>query len=250
KAIEHQEPILVFGDYDADGVSSTTILLLALKELGANCHYYIPNRFTEGYGPNEPAFQKAYKDGFRLIITVDNGISAVHEADIANKLGIDLIITDHHEPQEKLPEAFAILHPKCSPGYSFKDLAGAGVAFKFAEQLLGYLPEQLLDLVAIGTIADLVPLVGENRIFAYYGLQALTKTARPGLRALMMRCKMDDPVTEEDIGFLIGPRLNAVGRLQDADLAVQLLLCDDVKTAEELADEVQALNEERKQIVA
>lgn len=249
KAIEQQEPILVYGDYDADGVSSTTLLLIALKELGANCNYYIPNRFTEGYGPNESAFRKAHTDGYRLIITVDNGIAAMKEADVAKGLGIDLIITDHHEPQEKLPDAFAILHPKCSSEYPFKELAGVGVAFKLAEQLLGYFPKQLLDLVAIGTIADLVPLVGENRIFAYYGLQALSKTDRPGLQALKMLCKIDAPVTEEDIGFLIGPRLNAVGRLQNADLAVQLLMSDNAEEAEKLANEVQALNEERKRIV-
>src|SRR5699024_8549971 len=164
-------------------------------------------------------------------------------------LGIDLIITDHHEPQEELPDAFAILHPKRSSGYAFKELAGVGVAFKFVEQLLGYFPKHLLDLVAIGTIADLVPLMGENSIFAYYGIQELTKTDRLGLKALKTRCKIEAPVTEEDIGFLIGPRLNAVGRITDADLAVQLLLCDDREEADELAEEVQRLNEERKRIV-
>ncbi|GGB28490.1 single-stranded-DNA-specific exonuclease RecJ [Lentibacillus populi] len=250
KAIEQNEKILIYGDYDADGVSSTTVLLIALRKLGAACDYYIPNRFTEGYGPNEAAFRKAYEDGFRLIITVDNGIAAVHEANIAKELGLDLIITDHHEPQEQLPDAFAIIHPKCSPDYLFQELAGVGVAFKFAEQLLGYFPEQLLDLVAIGTIADLVPLVNENRILAYYGLRKLTTTNRQGLKALKKWCKIEGTVTEEDIGFLIGPRLNAVGRLQDADLAVQLLLTDDQEEAEELAEMVEQLNRQRQQIVA
>src|SRR5690606_24016274 len=154
-------------------------------------------------GPNENAFRQAKEDGFHLIITVDTGIASVHEAKVAKKLGIDLIITDHHEPQDELPDAFAIIHPKCSPDYPFKELAGAGVAFKFAEALLGYFPEHLLDLVVIGTIADLVPLVGENRILAFFGLRKLTNTKREGLIALKKRCKMEGRSTEEDIGFLI-----------------------------------------------
>lgn len=250
KAIKNKEKILVFGDYDADGVSSTTVMIQTLQELGANCEYYIPNRFTEGYGLNAEAIEAAYSNGFRLIITVDTGISAVDEAKRAQELGVDLIITDHHEPQDELPDAFAIIHPKCSPGYHFKELAGVGVAFKFAEYLLGYFPEQFLDLVAIGTIADLVPLVGENRILAYHGLRKLAVTSREGIRALKRQCKIDGKVTEEDVGFLIGPRLNAVGRLQDADLAVQLLATDNQLEAEELAEIVQELNEERKKIVA
>lgn len=250
EAIQNHEKILVFGDYDADGVTSTTILIKALQELGADCDFYIPNRFTEGYGPNEAAFRKAFDDGFRLIITVDTGIASVHEAKVAKEIGLDLIITDHHEPQEELPDALAIIHPKCSPDYSFKELAGAGVAFKFAQALLGYFPEHLLDLVVIGTIADLVPLVGENRILAYYGLRKLSVTRREGLLALKKQCKLEGNVTEEDIGFLIGPRLNAVGRLQDADLAVHLLLSEDREEAEQLAEMVQELNVERQQIVA
>lgn len=250
KAIAENEKILVYGDYDADGVSSTTVLIKALQELGADCEYYIPNRFTEGYGPNEAAFRQAYENGYRLIITVDTGIASVHEAEVAKELGIDLIITDHHEPQEQLPDAYAIIHPKCSPDYSFKELAGVGVAFKLAEALLGYFPEQFLDLVAIGTIADLVPLVNENRVLAYYGLRKMTVTKREGLISLKKQCKIEGRTTEEDIGFLIGPRLNAVGRLQDADLAVQLLLTDDREEAEQIAEMVQQLNQERQQIVA
>ncbi|ASN05127.1 single-stranded-DNA-specific exonuclease RecJ [Virgibacillus necropolis] len=249
KAINQNEKILVFGDYDADGVSSTTLLLSALQELGANCDYYIPNRFTEGYGPNEQAFSAAKDQGFQLIITVDCGIASVQEASFAESLGLDLIITDHHEPQEKLPEALAILHPKCSPTYPFKELAGVGVAFKFAQELLGYFPEHLLDLVAIGTIADLVPLINENRILAYYGLQMLSVTKRPGLRALKKQCKIEGNVTEENVGFLLGPRINAVGRLQDAGLAVEMLMTQDEDEAEHLAEVVQNLNQERQQIV-
>ncbi|MCT2537995.1 single-stranded-DNA-specific exonuclease RecJ [Aquibacillus koreensis] len=249
-AIERGEKILVFGDYDADGVSSTSVLMEALRELHAMCDFYIPNRFTEGYGPNEKAFREAHQSGYQLIITVDNGIAAFEEADLAKELGIDLIITDHHEVQEKLPNAFAIIHPKCSDNYAFKELAGVGVAFKFAERLLGYFPNHLLDLVVIGTIADLVPLVSENRILAYHGLKALTNSKRPGVQALKKICKIDGKVTEEDIGFLIGPRLNAVGRLQDADPAVDLLLTDDPDEAEELASFIQELNQERQKIVS
>ncbi|WP_010531097.1 single-stranded-DNA-specific exonuclease RecJ [Lentibacillus jeotgali] len=250
RAIKADKKILVYGDYDADGVSSTAIMIKTLRELGAHCDYYIPNRFTEGYGPNEEAFRAAYENGYYLIITVDTGIAAVNEAAFAKNLGIDLIITDHHEPQEQLPDAYAIIHPKCSPDYGFKELAGAGVALKLAERLLGYFPKQLLDYAAVGTIADLVPLQGENRIIAYYGLRALSRSAKPGLKALMKVSGIDDSVSEQDIGFSIGPRLNAVGRLQDADLAVHLLLTDVQDEADQIAGMVQSINEERKDIVS
>ena len=163
KAINNGEAILIFGDYDADGVSSTSTMMQTLLDLGAEVHFYIPNRFTEGYGPNETAFRWAAEEGFSLIITVDTGIAAVKEAQIAKELGMDLIITDHHEPGPQLPEALAILHPKREGStYPFADLAGVGVAFKFAHALYGDFPEHLLDLAAIGTIADLVPLKGKT----------------------------------------------------------------------------------------
>ncbi|SHN09518.1 single-stranded-DNA-specific exonuclease RecJ [Gracilibacillus kekensis] len=250
KAIDEGESILVYGDYDADGVTSTTVMVEALRESGAMCDYYIPNRFKEGYGPNEDAFREAHQQGFQLIITVDNGIAGVNEVTVANELGIDVIITDHHEVQEKLPEAFAIIHPKFSEQYPFKELAGVGVAFKFAEHLLGYFPKQFLDLVVIGTIADLVPLKEENRILVHYGLQALSRSERKGLKALKKLCQIEGNVTEEDIGFRIGPRLNAVGRLQDANMAVDLLLTDDPQEAEDFANYVQQLNTERQNIVS
>ncbi|HLR52022.1 MAG TPA: single-stranded-DNA-specific exonuclease RecJ [Candidatus Avamphibacillus sp.] len=249
-AIKQQEYVLVFGDYDADGVTSTTLLLKALKEIGANCDFYIPNRFTEGYGPNEDAFRWAHEAGFSLIITVDSGIASINEAKLAKELGMDLIISDHHEIQEEVPDAYAIIHPKYSPEYPFKELAGVGVAFKLAEQLLGYFPEHLLDLVAIGTVADMVPLVDENRVLTFYGLKQLTKTNRPGLLALKKQCEIDGNVTEDDIGFLIGPRLNAVGRLQDADLAVELLLTENMEEANTLAKTVEQINTKRKKIVS
>ncbi len=249
-AIENKESILVFGDYDADGVSSTTVMVEALREAGAECDFYIPNRFTEGYGPNEEAFMFAGDTGYSVIITVDNGIAATHEAEVAKQLGIDLIITDHHEVQEKLPDAYAIIHPKTSKDYPFDDLAGVGVAFKFASALLGRFPQELLDLVVIGTIADLVPLQGENRILAHFGLQAISHSNRPGIEALRQVCDIDGHINEETIGFTIGPRLNAVGRLQDASPAVDLLLSSNVEEAIQLAEFINSLNQERQKIVA
>lgn len=249
QAIRNKEKILIYGDYDADGVCSTAILLKALRELGAVCDYYIPNRFSEGYGLNESAFYLAHDKGIKLIITVDTGISALSEAELAKKLGIDLIITDHHEVQEKLPAAFAVIHPKISSAYPFKDLAGVGVAFKLAQYVLGYFPEHLLDLVAIGTIADLVPLLEENRVLSYFGLRQLSKTNNFGLQALKEICSIHGKTVEEDIGFLIAPRLNAVGRLQDASLAVELLMAEHLSKAKEIANEINQLNQERQQIV-
>lgn len=252
KAIETQEPILVFGDYDADGVSSTTVLMKALAELGANADYYIPNRFTEGYGPNEKAFRSAADSGVGLIITVDTGISALHEATVAKDLGIDLIITDHHEPGPVLPDAFAIIHPKLDDSvYPFKDLAGVGVAFKVAHALLGRVPEHLLEFAAIGTIADLVPLLGENRLIALRGIEQLKSSQTPGLNALLKLAKTDrSAIDEETIGFMIGPRINAAGRLGSADPAVQLMMTHDPDEAMMLAEEIDSINKERQNIVS
>jgi single-stranded-DNA-specific exonuclease len=252
KAVETQEHILVFGDYDADGVSSTTVLMKALLELGAKADYYIPNRFTEGYGPNEKAFKKAAEQGIQLIITVDTGISALHEANVAKELGIDLIITDHHEPGPKLPDAFAIIHPKLEDSiYPFKDLAGVGVALKVAHALLGRLPEELLEFAAIGTIADLVPLLGENRLIAMSGIAQMKKSRTPGLHALLKLAKTDrSSIDEETIGFMIGPRVNAAGRLGSADPAVQLMMTSDPEEAMMIAEEIDSLNKERQNLVA
>ncbi|RWZ59972.1 single-stranded-DNA-specific exonuclease RecJ [Halobacillus fulvus] len=249
-AINEQEPVLVFGDYDADGVSSTTLMVEALREAGAVCDFYIPNRFTEGYGPNEAAFQFAADSGYSVIITVDTGIAAIHEAEVAKNLGIDLIITDHHEVQEQLPDAFAIIHPKTSSHYPFQELAGVGVAFKFAEALLGRFPKEYLDLAVIGTIADLVPLHGENRVLAAIGLEAISRSKRPGILALRKVCGIEGDIDEETIGFTIGPRMNAVGRLQDAAPAVDLLLSEDLEEAAHIASFIDQLNQERQKIVA
>ncbi|CQR46947.1 Single-stranded-DNA-specific exonuclease RecJ [Paraliobacillus sp. PM-2] len=250
QAIDNGESILIYGDYDADGVSSTAVLVETLRELGAMCDYYIPNRFTEGYGPNEQAFQEAFKQGFQLIITVDTGIAAFGPAQLAKELGIDLIITDHHEVQSTLPDAYAIVHPKCSASYPFKELAGVGVAFKLAHYLLGYFPKQFLDLVVIGTIADLVPLVNENRILAYHGLKVISQSKRPGIIALKKIAGLSNTISEEDIGFLIGPRINAVGRLQSAYPALELLLTEDIEEARSIANDINEINQERQKIVA
>ncbi|MEH7384112.1 single-stranded-DNA-specific exonuclease RecJ [Bacillus sp. JJ1521] len=251
KAIKNEERILVFGDYDADGVSSTTVMVTALKEKGALVDFYIPNRFTEGYGPNETAFRWAKSQGFSLIITVDTGISALHEAEVAKELGIDLIITDHHEVGPELPVATAIIHPKKpNSQYPFKELAGVGVAFKVAHALRGEVPVDLLDVAVIGTIADLVPLHGENRLLAKKGIRALQNTERPGLKALLKKAKVEfNEISEETVGFAIGPRINAVGRLQSADPAVDLLMTNDPEEASYIADEIDELNKERQQLV-
>jgi single-stranded-DNA-specific exonuclease len=251
EAIEKQEPILIFGDYDADGVSSTSVLMITLRDLGANVQFYIPNRFTEGYGPNEPAFRLAAENGIKLIITVDTGIAAVHEAAVAKEIGLDLIITDHHEPGPVLPEALAIIHPKLPDStYPFRELAGVGVAFKLAHALYGEVPDHLFEIAVIGTIADLVSLKDENRLIAKKGLEKLKVTQNIGLRAILKVAGVDPTsINEETIGFTLAPRINAVGRLEDADLAVQLLLTEDPEEAQSLAEEMDALNKTRQEIV-
>ncbi|MGD7044082.1 single-stranded-DNA-specific exonuclease RecJ [Jeotgalibacillus proteolyticus] len=251
-AVTNQELIMVYGDYDADGVTSTSVMLSVLQEIGANVEFYIPNRFTEGYGPNEDAFRFAAEQGVSLLITVDNGISGIKEAQVLKELGVDLIITDHHEPGPELPEALAIIHPNHPNGsYPFKELAGVGVAFKVAHALLGKPPVHLLDLAAIGTIADLVALRDENRLLVKKGLHELRQTRRKGIQAL---CKIAGAslaeLNEESVGFVIGPRLNAVGRLADADPAVELLMTEEMEEAEALAQEIDQINKERQTIVS
>ncbi len=251
-ALENEEHILVFGDYDADGVTSTSLLVLALRELGASVSYYIPDRFREGYGPNIPAIEQAKARGISLIVTVDTGISAVSSAERAKSLGIDYIITDHHEPPPNMPDAYAIINPK-QPGcaYPFKGLAGVGVALKLVQALMDEVPTHLLDLAAVGTISDLVPLVDENRRLVKEGLYVLSHHPKPGLKALMKVAghAEQEPVNSDVVGFQIGPRLNAAGRLKHASLSADLLMSDDLIEAEALAEEVNLLNEERKKLV-
>ncbi|MBA4495742.1 single-stranded-DNA-specific exonuclease RecJ [Paenactinomyces guangxiensis] len=250
RAIRQGEKILVYGDYDADGVSSTSLMIMVLRQLGADVDYYIPNRFREGYGINKEALQLAKERGFQLIISVDTGISAVMEAGFAKELGLDLIITDHHEPPETLPDALAVINPKkpaCS--YPFDKLAGVGVAFKLATALLGRVPEELLEIVALGTIADLVPLVDENRVFATYGLKRMNLREHVGIAALLEVSGIDQDVSAGHVGFSLGPRINASGRLDSANQAVDLLVTKNWEQARLIAEELNLMNRERQQLV-
>ncbi len=250
-AIEASEKITVYGDYDADGMTSTAVLVETLESLGANVEYFLPSRFVEGYGPNIEAFERIINEGTSLIITVDNGVAGHDAIDRAKELGVDVIVTDHHELPSELPEAYAIIHPAHPEGtYPFKDLAGVGVALKLVQALLGDLPAELLELAAIGTVADLVPLVDENRAIVFYGLKMIQHTERVGLLQLLNLIGVSpSEVNEETIGFQISPRLNAVGRLGEASPCVELLLTYDMERASEIAQFVDKINEERKLIV-
>ena len=250
RAADDGEMVLIYGDYDVDGVSASAVMWHALTEIGVMAECYIPNRFTEGYGPNKEAFSWAAGEGFTLIITVDCGISGIEEAALLKELGVDLIITDHHEPKETLPDAFAIIHPHIDPSYPYDKLAGAGVALKVAHAVLGRMPEELLDLAVLGTIADLVPLDGENRLLAKLGLKALDDSKRPGILALREVCALTDgTLNEESVGFAFGPRINAAGRLDSAMPALQMLLAESVEEALELARKLDKQNKERQDIV-
>lgn len=244
-ALKQQEKVLVYGDFDVDGVTSTALLYKVLIDLGFQAVAYIPNRQDEGYGLNDEAVERAAKAGVRIIITVDCGITAVTEAEFARTLNIDVIITDHHEPPDVLPEAFAILNPKAADsGYPFKELAGVGVAFKLGQALLQSFAGQadvlteteLLDLVALGTIADLVPLVGENRVFVHYGLRQMAETRHLGLEVLLEECGLKNKTLKSgQIGFIVAPRINAAGRMDSAKASLELLLTEDDERARELA---------------
>ena len=250
-AVENGDKIVIYGDYDADGVTSTSVLLETLEMIGANVDFYIPNRFTDGYGPNTKAFKKLIQEGCQLIVTCDNGVSGHEAIQKANELGVDVIVTDHHELPEQLPQAYAVVHPRHPEGhYPFGDLAGVGVAFKVATALLGEMPVELLDLVAIGTIADLVSLRDENRVLAMQGIEALKQTQRIGLNALYEIANVNkNDLSEESVGFIIGPRLNAPGRLGDASPAVKLLTTFDDSEAQSIAQFIQSKNEERQKYV-
>lgn len=251
EAIQNGEKICIYGDYDADGVSSTALMVHTMRQLGADFDYYIPDRFKEGYGLNNQALEYLSQSGFRLIVTVDTGISAVEQVEHAKSLGLDVIVTDHHEPPAIIPDAYAVINPK-KPGctYPFDMLAGVGVAFKLAHALLGEAPLHLLDLASIGTIADLVPLVDENRLLASMGLRRLNQTRNVGLQALIRVCGLaDTEIGAGHVGFAIGPRINAVGRLETAQVAVQLLTTDDADEAQQHAQLLDELNRERQDLV-
>ncbi|WP_429971197.1 single-stranded-DNA-specific exonuclease RecJ [Fructilactobacillus sp. Tb1] len=251
-AVSEGEKITIYGDYDADGLTSTSIMYETLNEIGANVNYYIPNRFNDGYGPNIEAYRKIIADGTTLIVTVDNGVSGFDAIEEANKLGCDVVITDHHELPEKLPNAYAIVHADLSPDYPFKYLSGAGIAFKVATALNDEeIPQEKIDLAAIGTVADLVSMTGENRAIVQFGLNVIHLTERPGLKALIKRAKLKlADVSEEDIGFKIAPSLNAIGRMGDANLGVELLTTTDESLADKLAKITEKKNEQRKELVA
>lgn len=250
-AVSEGERIRVYGDYDADGVTSTALMIRLLNELGANFDTYIPHRSREGYGLNINAIDLAVEAGVRLLITVDNGISAVEQIAYAMQRGIDVIVTDHHEPPEVLPEAIALVNPKQKDcPYPFKGLCGAGVVFKLAHAMLGRPVIEYADLAAIGTIADLMPLSGENRIIARLGLERMRRHPIAGIRAL---CKVAGVKVEDlnsgRIGFSLAPRLNAGGRLEHADTAVKLLAAIRDEEAERFAEDLDRLNLERQALV-
>lgn len=255
-AIQHQEPIAIYGDYDVDGVTSTALLVEAFQYLNANVRGYIPNRFDEGYGLNNNALDELKASGVKLVITVDCGIRSPNETLYANSLGLDLIISDHHHPAEgDLPAAFAVINPK-QPGdiYPDKDLAGVGIAYKIAEALASLSPsafslDALLDLVALGTVADLAPLVGENRILVRKGLRQMKQTARQGLFSLAAVSEIKlEKVNAGNIGFSLGPRLNAAGRVKEALAAYELLITKDASRAGQLAQELNIQNRQRQNI--
>ena len=252
RAIEDGEFILIYGDYDADGMTSASIIKESLEQLGAECRVYLPNRFTDGYGPNASVYKYFIEqEGISLIVTVDNGVAGHEAIELAQSMGVDVIVTDHHSMPETLPDAYAIIHPEHpDANYPFKHLAGCGVAFKLACALLEEVQVELLDLVAIGTIADMVSLTDENRILVQYGLEMLGHTQRIGLQEMLdMAGIAANEVTDETVGFQIAPRLNALGRLDDPNPAIDLLTGFDDEEAHEIALMIHQKNEERKEIV-
>ncbi len=267
-ALKHHENITIYGDYDVDGVTSVSTLYLYLKEHGANVSYYIPNRVGEGYGVSHSAIEKLHEGGTQLIITVDTGVTAIDEVAYAKTLGVDFVITDHHECHGELPDACGVINPhRLDDNYPFKDLAGVGVVFKVicaVEHLytgramidcVKELCAKYADLVAIGTIADVMPVKEENKIIIKYGLSLIEKTNRVGLKALIQavasphdtttRSKKKAKITSGFISFTIAPRINAAGRIRSATLAVELFLTEDVAYAAELANQLCEANKER-----
>lgn len=252
EAVIKGEKILVYGDYDADGITSTTVMKETLELLGADVETFLPNRFVvHGYGPNKMVYQEKIASGVQLIVTVDNGVAGNEAVAYAQQAGVDVIITDHHELPTELPNAYAIVHPRHPQGdYPFPDLAGVGVAFKVATALLEDPPVEFLDLVAIGTIADLVSMTGENRTLVALGLETIRASERIGLQALFAESALTmKEVDETMIGFSISPRLNAIGRMGDPNPAVDMLATFDEGEAVIHAKKLNTINEERKSIV-
>ena len=252
-AMTRGEKIAVFGDYDVDGITATCLLTAFLRRHGADCVSYIPGRLEEGYGLNPIAIHYLHKEGVKLIVTVDCGITAVEEAKLCKELGIDLVITDHHECKDELPDAIAVVDPhRPDGGYPHMTLSGVGVAFKLAAALSGDQDAVLrdyADMVCLGTVADVMPLVGENRVFVSHGLESIRHTQRPGIAALMKEsgCAPDN-VSASTIGFMLAPRINAAGRMGQIEWAVELFLTDDAERAEYLAKALCDLNRQRQQV--
>ncbi|MBZ0200290.1 MAG: single-stranded-DNA-specific exonuclease RecJ, partial [Ignavibacteriaceae bacterium] len=254
-ALTENELITVYGDYDVDGTCSTALLYMFLKELGANVEYYIPKRLTEGYGLSTQSMDFVKERGTNLVITVDCGITAVEETKYANTLGMDVIICDHHQPKDELPPALAVLDPlKPQCNYPFGYLSGAGVAFKLAQgvaERIGKrnLPLKYIDLAALAAAADIVPLIDENRILVKEGLNLVNENPRPGILALIKISNMEPGnLSSGQVVFTIAPRINAVGRLGDAERAVELLITEDVEKAFELAKILESENIARRKI--
>ena len=250
KAVADGTKIAVFGDYDVDGITATCLLVECLRSLGADCTAHIPGRLEEGYGLNNTAIRQLAAEGVRLIVTVDCGITALDEAEYCKQLGVTLIVTDHHECKERLPDCAAVVDPhRPDRTYPHTDLSGVGVAFKLASVLLGSQEEaarRWCDLYCLGTIADVMPLRGENRRLVVMGLAAMQHPARLGLRALIEACGCGtQAVTASTIGYVLAPRINAAGRMEHAELAVQLFLSHDPEQAAQLAQTLCRLNRER-----
>lgn len=260
-AIRKREKIVIYGDYDVDGVTGTALLFQCIRLLGADVHYYIPERIQEGYGLNVLAIRNLAQGGAKVIVTVDCGITSILEAEEAEKKGLDLIITDHHQPTKELPRAYAVINPKLS-ARGFRDLSGVGVAFKLAwalgiviggkRKVSPQYREFLMNavgLAAMGTIADSVPLVGENRILAKYGLTTLRQSTHPGIKALLERADLEGlAISSKHVGFRLGPRLNAAGRLEDAKLSVELLITQCPQRAAEIASQLEEKNRKRQDL--
>ncbi len=260
QAISSNEKILIYGDYDVDGVTSVSLLLLYLKDRGIVADYYIPERVNEGYGLNNAAIDKFHDDGITLIITVDSGITAGEEVNYAKSRGIDVVITDHHECRENLPDAVAVVNPhRADSVYPFQELAGVGVVFKLVCALEGNkgidkLCKKYSDIVALGTVADVMPIIGENRVIVKLGLEMLQKTSNVGLKALILaafsekRSTKNRKLTSSSISFGLAPRINAAGRIGDVNKAVKLLITENPQEAENIADYLCSVNRERQLI--
>ncbi len=252
-AMTRGEKIAVFGDYDVDGITSTCLLTDFLRSHGSDCIPFIPARLEEGYGLNPIVLRQLASEGVKLIVTVDCGITALEEARLCKELGMELVITDHHECKEQLPDAVAVVDPhRPDGGYPHTGLSGVGIAFKLAAALCGSQEEvlaQYADMVCLGTIADVMPLHGENRVFVSRGLQALRNTTRPGLAALMQQSNCDQStLSASNVGYVLAPRINAAGRMGQIDIAIELFLTRDPERAEECAKALCELNRQRQEV--